>query len=56
MKLCAAGRVENKANYWLAWDTEKNKISSRFMVDAKLLKTNRPDLYKMLVINLEAWL
>jgi hypothetical protein len=56
VKLCAAGRVENKANYWLAWDTENEKISSRFMVDAKLLKTNRLDLYEMLVINLEAWL
>jgi hypothetical protein len=56
VKLCATGRVEHKANYWLAWDTEKKKMSSRFMVDANLLKTNRPELYKMMVINLESWL
>jgi hypothetical protein len=56
VKLCATGQVEHKANYWLSWDTEKKKISSRFMVDAKLLKNNRLDLYNVVVVNLEAWL
>ncbi|MFM2208849.1 MAG: hypothetical protein RIQ96_492, partial [Pseudomonadota bacterium] len=44
--------VENKANYWLSWDKQRKRLTSRGL-DAKLLKDNRPELYKFVVKNLE---
>ena len=55
VKLCAVGMAENKANYWLFWDREVKKLKSRSM-DLKLLKVNRPELYNVVMVNLEAGL
>lgn len=54
IKLFSDCRVENKANYWMSWDKQKNRLLSRGL-DAKLLKENRPDLYKLVVKNLESF-
>lgn len=52
VKVCADGRVENKANYWLSWDKERNKLTGRG-ADIKLLKMNRPELFKIVAIQME---
>jgi hypothetical protein len=51
IKIAANGRVDNKANYWVSWDKEKQKMLSRGK-DAELLKKNRPELYDFAVKNL----
>jgi hypothetical protein len=52
VKLLADDYVENKANYWMSWDKQRKRLTSRGL-DAKLLKDNRPELYKFVVKNLE---
>lgn len=52
VKLLADGYVENKANYWLSWDKQRKRLTSRGL-DAKLLKDNRPELHQFVVRNLE---
>ena len=52
VKLLADDYVENKANYWLSWDKQRRRLTSRGL-DAKLLKDNRPELYKFVIKNLE---
>ncbi len=52
VKLLADDYVENKANYWMSWDKQRKRLTSRGL-DAKLLKDNRPELYKFVIKNLE---
>jgi hypothetical protein len=52
LKVIADGFAENKANYWLSWDKNKNRITSKGL-DAKLLKDNRPFLYDAVKQKLE---
>lgn len=52
VKAAATQRVENKANYWLYWDNEKNQLASRG-ADSQFLKNNRPDLFRFIRANLE---
>lgn len=53
VKLLANEYVENKANYWLSWDKQRKRLTSRGL-DAKLLKDNRPELHQFVIRNLEA--
>lgn len=52
VKVCADGKVENKANYWISWDKQRNKLTGRG-ADIKLLKMNRPELYKIVKTQME---
>jgi len=52
VKLCSIDKVENKGNYWMFWDKEQEKLKSR-AVDAKLLRINRPELYQVVINNLQ---
>jgi hypothetical protein len=54
VKVAATQRVESKANYWLSWDKQRNRLTSRGL-DAKLLKDNRPELHSFLMRNLESF-
>jgi hypothetical protein len=54
IKLFANDYVESKANYWLSWDKQRNRLTSRGL-DAKLLKDNRPELHGVLIRNLESF-
>lgn len=54
VKIAASGRVQHKANYWLFWDKQKNKLGSRGF-DYKLLKHNRPELHDILARNLQTF-
>ena len=54
VKLLSEDYVENKANYWLSWDTKRSRLTSRG-ADAKLLKDNRPELHKTLFDKLKDW-
>jgi len=51
VKLLSNDYVDNKANYWMSWDKKNNRLTSRGL-DAKLLKDNRLELYKVTVKNL----
>lgn len=52
IKIVSKDRVENKANYWLSWDNDKNRVTSRGM-DCKLLMEKRPDLFAFVKRNME---
>lgn len=43
-KIVANGRAENKANYWLAKNTETGQIG--YARDFVHMRTNRPELHK----------
>ena len=52
VKVFANNPVENKANYWLWWDKLGQRLRS-MNKDAAIMKSNRPELYKFVRINLE---
>jgi hypothetical protein len=52
IKVIANTPVEYKANYWFAWDRKGRKIITNSR-DAIVMKSNKPDLYKFVRINLE---
>lgn len=48
VKVVADGYVENKANYWLSWDKDRKRLTSRG-ADLKVLRDNRRGLYDMVL-------
>ena len=54
VKLLSNQYIEKKANYWMSWDKQKNKLTSRGF-DLKLLKDNRPELHVVLLRNLKTF-
>jgi hypothetical protein len=48
VKLAAVGKAPQKANYWLAWDRNKQRLISR-NADLELLCESRNQLHELLI-------